>query len=173
MNNFADHEYAYVVWQNRATRFYLAARRLYHSDLLVPSAYCAAMSIELLLKATLIYWDKNFVPEDASHGIAKLARMVSNKAKGAKGFKVPEYFYFEKRFLSVSRYPTNGKGILIPGTILQDLDAMFAFLIPLVPFQHNTELKKVLRGRSRTSLDMLRRQNESIKSLRRALAAET
>ena len=173
MNNFADHEYAYVVWQNRATRFYLAARRLYHSDLLAPSAYCAAMSIELLLKATLIYWDKNFVPEDASHGIAKLARMVSNKAKGAKGFKVPEYFYFEKRFLSVSRYPTNGKGILIPGTILQDLDAMFAFLIPLVPFQHNTELKNVLRGRSCTSLDMLRRQNESIKSLRRALAAET
>ena len=173
MNTFADHEYAYVEWQNRATRFYLAARRLYHSDLHAPSAYCAAMSIDLLLKATLIYWDRTFVPEDASHGMAKLARIVSNKVKGAKGFKVPEYFYFEKRFLSVSRYPTHGKGILIPGTILQDLDAMFAYLVPLVPFQHNTELKGVLRGRSRSSLDMLRRKNVSIKSLRSALAART
>ena len=171
MNTFADHEYAYVEWQNRATRFYLAARRLYHSDLLTPSAYCAAMSIELLLKATLIYWDRTFVPEDTSHGMAKLARMVGNKVKGAKGFKVPEYFYFEKRFLSVNRYPTNGKGILIPGTLLQDLDAMFAYLVPLVPFQHNTELKGVLRGRSRSSLNMLRRKNVSIKSLRSALAA--
>lgn len=169
MNAFADHEYSYVEWQNRATRFYLGARHLYQAELYAPAAYCAAMAIELLLKATLLYWDRTFVPEDASHGIAKLARMVGNKVGGAKGFKVPEYFYFEKRFLSVTRYPTQGKGVLIPGSLLQDLDSIFGFIVPLVPFQHNTELKSILRGRRLGSLNTLRRKNLAMKALRRAL----
>ena len=170
MNSFAPHEYSYVEWQNRATRFYLAARSLYHSDLLSPSAYCATISIELLLKATLIYWDRSFEPQDVSHGMAKLARVVGNKVKGAKGFTVPKYFYFEKRFISSSRYPSNGKGILVPGTLINDLDAIFAFIVPLVPFQHNTELKGVLRGRNRSPLNTLSRNNAEIKALRKALA---
>jgi HEPN domain-containing protein len=169
MNTIAQHERSYVEWQNRSTRFYLAARHLYNAELFAPAAYCAAMSIELMLKATLIYWDRKFKPEAASHGMAKLARMVGNRVNAAKGFKVPEYFYFEKRFLSVSRYPTNGKGVVVPSTLLGDLDSLITFLVPLVPFQHNTELKRVLRGRDRSALNILRRKNSSIRSLRRAL----
>ena len=160
---------SYVEWQNRATRFYLAARRLYQSELFAPAAYCATISIELTLKATLVYWDRSFDPEATAHGIAKLARMVNNKVPQAKGFAVPEYFYFEQRYLMVSRYPKAGKGLDIPSSLLQDLDAIFCRLIPLVPFQHNTELKRALLGRNRRTLDILRRGNESVRSLRAAL----
>jgi hypothetical protein len=128
------------------------------------------MSLELLLKATLVYSDRTFVPENASHGLARLARMVGNKVRGAKGFKIPEYFYFEKRFQSVSRYPTGPKGVAIPSEMLDVLDTAYAFLIPLVPFQHNTELKRVLRGKSRSNLNILRRKNQSIRALRNALS---
>jgi HEPN domain-containing protein len=161
---------SYVEWQNRATRFYLAARRLYQSELFAPAAYCATISIELILKATLVYWDKSFDPEASAHGMAKLVRIVNNKLPQAKGFSVPEYFYFEQRYLMVSRYPKAAKGLGIPSSFLQDLDTIFCQLVPMVPFQHNTELKHVLRGRDRRTLDILRRNNESIRSLRAALS---
>ena len=85
MSTIGANEYAYIAWQNRATRFYLAARRLYHSDLLAPAAYFAAMSLELIFKATLTYWDKSFDPEAAAHAMAKLARMIGNKVPKSEG----------------------------------------------------------------------------------------
>ena len=141
MSTIGANEYAYVAWQNRATRFYLAARCLYHSDLLAPAAYCATISLELIFKATLIYWDQNFDPEAAAHGMGKLVRMVSNKVPKAKGFTVPNYFYYEQRYLMVSRYPKSHKGLGIPATFLHDLDAIF---LPhgrscVFPAQHRTQ----------------------------------
>jgi len=167
MKTFSPREISYVEWQNRATRFYLAARRLHSSDLHAPAAYCASIALELLLKATLVYWDKSFAPQATGHDMAKLGRILSNKVPNGAGFTVPEYFYTEQRYLVVSRYPNSGKGLGIPATFVYDLDWTFCCLVRLVPFQHNTELKRVLAGRDRRALDILR--NRSIRGLRASL----
>jgi HEPN domain-containing protein len=169
MNNLPPRQREYVAWQNRATDFYVAARHLFSSEMTRPAAYSAAISLELLLKATLIYWDKTFNPTEAAHGMAKLCRIVGNKVPGAKGFRVPTYFYHEKRYLTVTRYPTGGKGVGIPGRLLSDLDAAFAKLISLVPFQHNTNLKRVLRGKLPHHLAALRAKNANFRALKRLL----
>lgn len=78
-------EVEYVRWQNRATRFYVGARLLYSNDMFAPAAYCASQAIELLLKATLVFWDRSFNPEAAGHAMAKLVRSVRNKARNASG----------------------------------------------------------------------------------------
>jgi len=127
------------------------------------------MAIELILKATLIFWDRKFVPTEGGHGIAKLTRMVKNKARGKPIFEVPEYFYHEQRYLTVTRYPTNGKGVVVPGSFLDDLDRVFADVLLLVPFQPNTQLRHCLAGRSGDSLLHLRRGNKQMRRLRTAL----
>jgi HEPN domain-containing protein len=166
---FAAHEIKYVSWQNRATEFYIASRHLHHLELHRASAYSAAMAIELLLKATLVYWVRGFSPEAASHGLAKLARRVRNRVPSADAFQVPEYFYFEQRYQTTSRYPKGGKGLGISGTMIPDLDILFIELLTLVPFQHNTEMKSMLRGRKRSALIALRRGNAQMRRLRRFL----
>ncbi|RYH17435.1 MAG: HEPN domain-containing protein, partial [Alcaligenaceae bacterium] len=163
---------AYVTWQNRAFRFYLGARSLHRSGLYAPAAYTASMAIELILKATLVYWDRSFVPTEGGHGIAKLTRMVKNKASGKPGFEIPEYFYYEQRYLTATRYPSNGKGVLVPGSFIDDLDQVFAEVLLLVPFQHNTELRRSLAGRARESLLHLRRGNRQMRRLRAALGVK-
>ena len=169
MAKFTDNQVDYVRWQNRACRFYLGARLLYRNALHAPAAYSAAMAIELLLKGTLIYWDRSFNPLDGGHGMAKLMRMVQNKARDAKQFAIPEYFYHERRYLMVSRYPSNGKGYVIPSSFREDLDTVFVSLILLVPFQHNTELKRALSGRDTKELMALRYKNQQIRRLRSGL----
>ena len=171
MGDFAAHEVDYVRWQNRAFRFFVGARLLATNQLYAPAVYSAAIAVELLLKATLIYWDRTFDPLDAGHGIAKLTRMVRNKARDATHVQVPEYFYFEQRYLTVARYPSNGKGFLVPPSLLEDLDRVFAELVVLVPFQHNTELKRALAGKDPKSLSALRRGNRQMRKLRQALLA--
>ena len=172
MGDVAEHELAYVAWQNRAYRFYLGARLLHRSKLYAPAAYSAAMAIELILKATLIFWDRSFIPTEGGHGIAKLARMVKNKAGRAASFEVPAYFYHEQRYLMVSRYPINGKGLLLPAEFLADLDQVFADIVLLVPFQHNTELRHSLTGREREALLHLRNGNRQMRRLRAAMGAK-
>ena len=171
MGKFADHEIDYVRWQNRSCRFYLGARLLNRNELHAPAVYSAAIAIELLLKATLIYWDRSFNPKDGGHGMAKLMRMVSNKASNAKQFAVPAYFYHDQRYLTVSRYPTNGKGYIVPSSFTDDLDEVFANLVLLVPFQHNTELKRALSGKDRRGLLTLRYKNQQMRRLRLGLQA--
>jgi HEPN domain-containing protein len=164
--SLAAHEYKYVAWQNRATEFYLAARRLHRCELYRAATYCAVLTIELMLKATLVYWIRGFNPEAASHGVAKLARMVRNQVPNARNFAVPEYFYFEQRYLTVSRYPKKNKALGIPAQFIHDLDSLYCNAVVLVPFQHNTQLKSVLRGKNRINLNTLRRGNLSIRGLR-------
>jgi HEPN domain-containing protein len=169
MGTVATHESEYVAWQNRSFRFYVGARCLYNSQLYAPAAYTAAMAIELILKATLVYWDKRFVPIDHGHGIAKLARMVNNKAGRHASVQVPAYFYHEQRYERTSRYPTAGKGLGIPGSFLDDLDQVFVDALLLVPFQHTTELKRVLSGRVAGKLAHLRKGNGQMRRLRNFL----
>lgn len=161
-----------MTWQNRAYRFYLGARLLHRHGLSAPAAHAAIQSLELLLKATLVYWDKSFQPEAAGHAIAKLVRSVRNKVPTAKEFDVPQYFFHEQRYHNVSRYPSGSKGLLIPASFITDLDATFAHLVVLVPFQHNTELKKALAGRDAKALAVLRLGNNEIRRIRKVLGVK-
>ena len=162
-------ELDYVIWQNRAYRFYLGARLLCRSKLYAPAAYSATMAIELILKATLVFSDDSFVPADGGHGIAKLSRMVKSKVPGSPSLEIPTYFYHEQRYLTVSRYPTNGKGVYTPASFLDDLDQVFADVLLLVSFQHNTELRQSLAGKASNSLLHLRKGNKQMKRLRTSL----
>lgn len=133
-----------------------------------PAAYSAVIAIELLLKGTLIYWDPLFNPqEDGGHGMAKMVRMVKDKAHASE-LSVPRYFYQEQRYLNVSRYPSNDKGVCIPATFLDDLDKAFVDLTFLVPFQHNTELRSALSERSKPKLITLRYKNKQMPRLRKS-----
>jgi HEPN domain-containing protein len=165
-------EIDYVIWQNRAFRFYLGARLLQRFGLSAPAAYAATQSLELLLKATLVYWDRSFEPVAAGHAIAKLVRTLRNKAPGAKGFDVPNHFFHEQRYHNVSRYPSGSRGLLIPASFIADLDAAFANLVALVPFQHNTELKRALAGRDAKALTVLRLRNNEIRRIRKVLGVQ-
>lgn len=133
------------------------------------SAFCAYQAIETLMKATLLYWDKSFDPEVTGHKMSKMIRTIRNKVKGAKQFEIPKYFHFEKRYQSVSRYPANGKVIVIPASFLRDLDHVFRVLVEYVSFQHNTLLVNALKGANPKELQILRRSNEEIRQLRKSL----
>jgi HEPN domain-containing protein len=163
----------YLIWQNRSLRFYLGSRLCYLNGLASPAAFCAQQALELLLKATLIYSDRSFDPDTARHRFPAMLRTLENKVRGSHAVKIPEYFYSDRRYQSVSRYPTNdGKGVLIPATFLDDLDQAFCDLIALIPFHFNTQLVCVIDGRglnARKSLLILRRRNRQIRKLRRFL----
>lgn len=165
-----EYQKNYVIWQNRAFRFYLGARLLYLNEQYAPAAFCANQAVELLLKATLIYWDKSFNPEAAGHKVSKMLRIVRNKVSGGKSFACPEYLWVDGRYLSTTRYPSSsGGGVGIPATFLQDIDNAFRDLVVLTPFQWNTNLKQALSGRSKKNLGVLRRKNGCMRSLRRDL----
>lgn len=145
-------EKSYVIWQNRAYRFYLASRILVEKEQYAPAAFCSIQALESLMKATLVYWDKSFKPEAVNHRIACMIRTIRNKAEKGGKFSCPEYFYRDKRFQSVTRYPANGKGVLVPSTFLNDLDEVFSELITLVPFHFNTKLIHALSGDTKGTL---------------------
>ena len=161
----------YIIWQNRALRFYLAARNLYHASLFAPAAYCAHQALELIMKATLHYWDRSFNPRDAGHNLRKMTRMINNKARPSPPFTIPPYFSHEQRFLTATRYPSTGHGVVVPSTLIVDLDRLFETLVCLVPFQFNSELTRAVRGRDRPALLVLRRHNPMLRRLRRFLRA--
>lgn len=159
-------EKKYVIWQNKAINFYFGARLLYLNQQYSPAAFCAIQAIESMMKATLIYWDKSFTPEEVNHKVGSMIPTIKNKAKSGKAFSCPTYFYKGKRYQSISRYPSSGKGILVPDTFLDDLDDVICSLIKLVPFQFNTNLKHALSGKDRKNLNILRRNNKKMRELR-------
>ena len=61
------------------------------------------MALELVLKATVLFFDRSFVPEDAKHEIPKLLQILGNKGPRGSAIDVPNYFYFEKRYLEGRR----------------------------------------------------------------------
>ena len=167
-----DNERKYIIWQNRAYTFYLAARLLNMKGIYGPATFCAIQTIELLLKATLIYWDKSFKPEIAGHKISKMIKTIKNKVPNGKVIDIVPYFYSDKRYQSVSRYPAVGKGIGIPGTFINDLDNVFLKLVILVPFQFNSRLSQALQGYNKAELDILRKANNSMRALRRHIGPQ-
>ena len=166
MTAFAQHQIDYVAWQNRSTRFYIASRLCYLRHIYAPAAYCGVISLELLLKATLVYHDRSFTPTHFGHSIVKLRRALVNKVPRSKAVELPDYFWHEDRYLYVSRYPTDGKGVGLPASFLADLDAGFAGLLKLTPFQHGTELRRILADKSGTERAALTRSNAQLRELR-------
>ncbi len=159
----------YVVWQNRAFRFYLAARVLCKARIFAPAAHCANQALELLLKATLIYHDRSFKPQAAGHRVAPMLRAIANKVKPTPSLSLPRYFFEDRRYQSVSRYPQGGRGVLVPASFLPDLDRSFREIIQLVPFQHNTELRRHLTASDRSRRLQLTARNLETRALRRFL----
>jgi HEPN domain-containing protein len=158
-----NHQRDYVEWQNRAVRFYLAARLLALSQLWSATAFCAQQALEDLLKATLLFHDKSFDPECAGHKFTKILRALKNKVPNSQSVDVPQYSYHDNRFRLVTRYPVREKMVGIPSSLLDDLDRTFVDLLVLVDFQFNTELKGILRGRKH--LEALGKDNKQLARL--------
>ena len=170
MRQIKQYERDYVRWQNRATRFYLAARLLYLKEQYAPAAFNANQALELLIKATLIYWDRSFNPSAVNHSFAKLKRTLRNKVRGAKSVDIPAYFSDGKKYQSVTRYPSEKTDLVgIPATFLPDLDSTFFQLVVLVPFQFNTGMKAALSGRRKEDLKILRLRNPRMRDFRQFL----
>jgi HEPN domain-containing protein len=163
---------SYIIWQNRALEFYIAARVSYRRQLYRPAAFLAQQAIEQMLKGTLVWWDKSFKLEEHGHAIKKMTKIINNKVKGQSSFQIPEYFHHESRYQSVSRYPSNGKGILIPASFIVDLDTTIANLIEMVPFQFNSQLYYTLSGDNLSNLKDLRLHNQQIRRLRKHVGAK-
>jgi HEPN domain-containing protein len=170
---FKQNEYDYISWQNHAFHFYLGSRLLCFNGHIGPATFCAQQAIESMLKATLIYWDKSFEPEAAGHKFAKMLRTLRNKVKGSEEVQISSYFYWDQRYQTRSRYPSKGKGVLMPSTFLDDLDQCFYNLLILVPFQFNSELVNTLSSDSakhKKKLNTLRRSNKQVRRLRKYLS---
>ena len=163
-------EKKYAEWQNRAFHFYLAARLLYLNQHIVTAAFCAQQSIELMLKATLLYHDKSFVPEAVNHNFKKMMKILNNKVKNSGRIIIPEYFYYDQQYQSFTRYPSNKEGLFLPDNMLNDLDKCFYDLLILVCCQTGTLLVKTLNPdneRLRKKLNLFRRKNKQIASIRK------
>jgi len=158
-----DHQREYVIWQNRAVRFYLAARLLALSQLWPATAFCAQQALEDLLKATLVFHDKSFNPQHAGHKLTKMLRTLKNKVPNSQSVNVPPYFYHDNRFRLVTRYPVGHEMVGIPSSLLDDLDRSFVDLLVLVDFQFNTQLKSIIR--SGKHLKVLQRDNKQLARL--------
>ena len=142
-----DHDY--IIWQNRAFCFYVAARACFHKGFLPPSAFLSQQCIEQLLKATLIWWDSSFEPRSAGHDLRKMSQMIREKVTSQVDFIVPEYLC-DGKYQSRSRYPApSGQGYGIPDTLISDVDRLFADLVEMVTFQWNSELFRTLRKKKR------------------------
>ena len=137
----------YIIWQNRALDFYVSARTCHRFCIYKPAAYLANQSLELIIKATLIYWDKSFNPIEANHSINKMLKILSNKVPGQKSFSIPNYFYTDGIYQSISRYPGKKRVISIPPSFVDDLDECFVRLLCMVSFQFNSKLSHVFSGK--------------------------
>lgn len=144
--------------------WYASARVLYRARIYGSAAFCANQALELLLKATLVYHDRSFRPTAAGHRFAPMLRALRNKARAT--VFVPEYFYRDRNYQSLARYPSGGRGFILPTSFLSDLDRAFRELVQLVPFQHNTTLRSKLSSRNRRDRLQLTWGNTEARKLR-------
>ena len=163
-------ELSYVKWQNSAFQWYLGSRLLIFESHLRVAAYSTQQTIELLLKATLIYWDKNFKPKEMGHDFNVLLERLRKSVVGAGGFEIPGYLL---RYQSVSRYidEKNGNIMGFPDSLIwiDDLDNCFCKFIELVPFQFNTNLVHMLTSIGDKHFEIFIRDNKQDSNLRRIL----
>ena len=134
-----------------------------------PAAFCAQQCLELLLKATLIYWDKSFDPKKAGHKYEPMLDAIENKVPNGRQVQIQPYFFAGGRYQSASRYPGKDFGILIPVEFLDDLDSAFHDLLKLVPFHFNSILVNTLASQKKPDLHILTRSNRNIRSVRKFL----
>ena len=171
MKKISSQEMEYIIWQNRAFSFYLAARRLYHDILFFAAAYCVNACLELILKATLVYWVKSYSPKIDGHDLAKLLRRMAQDVPNGERVVIPIYFFEGKRYQEATRYPMKDVGgTSIPHEWLEDLDEAFVSAIELVEFQWNSRLGSTLYKMpshyASPELKILRRHNKQVRRLR-------
>jgi|SRR2546428_5265076 len=119
-----------------------------------------------MMKLALVRHDRSFVPRGTGHALSKMVRMVNNKARPTPALRVPAYFYQQQRLLSVSRYPRQGLGVLLPASFLDDLDRIFAELACVVGIPRNTRLAVAAQSPHSHLGRILAEHNESIEVLR-------
>ena len=138
----------YIKWQNRAFWFYLAARACWHKEFHPPTVFLSHQVVELLLKATLIWWNNLIEPKSFGHDLKSLLQSINENVDIPRGreFTIPEYFLNNShKYQTASRYPeSSDQGYGIPDTFLPDLDRLFTELVEMVPFQFNSELYRTL-----------------------------
>ena len=85
--------------------------------------------MELLQKATLLWYDPSFNPKRASHNLKSMEEKIRQQVPGQNCFKLPAYL-FDKLYQETSRYPhPSGKGFSLPENFMSELDAAFTNLI--------------------------------------------
>ncbi len=84
----AKYEVEYIIWQNRAFRFYLAARVLFQKELFGPAGFCTFQALENLLKATAIYHIANFNPKKFGHDCEALQSELKAKLPSATNLDI-------------------------------------------------------------------------------------
>lgn len=162
----SDAEVEYTRWQNRAFRFYVPARVLVltgseRARFNSAAHFCGQQAIETLLKATAIYFNPRFNPKSARHDWSALISAL--KPLGHQ-VSIPEYFHAGQRMQTLTRYPSG----LIPVVpqFLGHLDAAFADILEIVPFQRGTELEEALRQTRKGPFRYLALRNERIRDIR-------
>ena len=129
----------YIAWQNRAFWFYLAARTCWAKGFDAPAAFLSQQCIEQLVKATLLRREPSFDPKnDGGHDLRGMSQRIQKKVDGQACFSIPDYLC-DGKYQSRSRYP-DGQGFGVPGSLISDLDKLFADLIEMVRFQFNSQL---------------------------------
>jgi len=157
----------YIMWQNRAVRFYLAARLLFKKEIYGPAGFCAFQSLENLLKATAIYHIDKFSPKAVLHDCDKILAMIKKNVPASADIEIEEKL-ISQTYQELTRYPMPGKGVGFSYSMVHDLDQAFADILQLVPFQYNSELLNIIR-RKDPSLRILSLDNKQIKKIRKCL----
>lgn len=159
----------YIRWQNRAFWFYVAARACFHKGFAAPAAFLSQQCVEQLVKATLIWHTPSFVPENYRHNLTRMAQEIRHRIPGQRGFTIPAYLC-DGKYQSLSRYPdSSGRGYAVPGTLLIDVDQLFADLVEMVPFQRNSELSRTLKRANHSNWSAeLEPNNQQLARLRKA-----
>lgn len=161
----------YIRWQNRAFRFYVAARCCYRKSFYAPASFLCFQSVELLQKATLLWYDPSFEPKRASHDLESMEETIRKQVPGQNCFKLPAYL-FDKSYQETSRYPLpSGEGICLPEDFISKLDTAFTNLIEMVDigFSNQSELHRTLQNPQiyPQNFEELQRNNQELERLRK------
>lgn len=159
----------YVIWQNRAMRFYPASRLLHFNNLLSASKFCGFQAIETLLKGTVIHFDTDYnSKKQGGHKIKSIKAYLNQLVPKANAIEIPEYIYFEERYQILTRYPIDGKGIIAhPEEYLKDLDGIIVQLLALVPQKNACELHKILKNPDNPHYAIIREYNDDFEKFLR------
>lgn len=165
--SISEQDHTYIIWQNRAFDFYIAARACFHKGFLGPAAFLSQQCVEQLVKATLIWLDPSFEPKSVSHNLIKMSQMIREKVPSQNDFTVPEYIC---NYQSLPRYPDPfSRGYPVPSTLISEVDCLFADLVEMVAFQHNSYLIRTLMKKQNYNIYYidLELNNEQLDRLRK------